>query len=161
MTIPKRVGESLSLGAGLVKSCFQEGTVMAPALRSLLTSHQSGTCSLVLVLVSTTFVHDCKLVAFPTTQSVSSCLDRPILAQHPPSHPTTKCGAKRTILGTLQHIQSTASSVIKQEVQKSCHRSRDRTIRGVGPIQEFPQISPQKAENGNLSRKTMFLQNYP
>ena len=39
MTIPKRVGESLSLGAGLVKSCFQEGTVMAPALRSLLTSH--------------------------------------------------------------------------------------------------------------------------
>ena len=39
MTIPKRVGESLSLGAGLVKSCFQEGTVMAPAPRSLLTSH--------------------------------------------------------------------------------------------------------------------------
>ena len=39
MTIPKRVGESLSLVGGLVKSCFQEGTVMAPAPRSLLTSH--------------------------------------------------------------------------------------------------------------------------
>ena len=39
MTIPKRVGESLSLGGGLVKSCFQEGTVMAPAPRSILTSH--------------------------------------------------------------------------------------------------------------------------
>ena len=39
MTIPKRVGESLSLVGGLVKSCFQEGTVMAPTPRSLLTSH--------------------------------------------------------------------------------------------------------------------------